>query len=299
MVESLKRGYAFMIEAWRMARADPDLLKPSLYTLLAGLVVTPIGFVPMALSVYFLSERTYGQVVTGFFAALLFCALVAVGYLFSAMTVYLAFGYLAEGDGRLDRARALLRSRWQDILGLAGAELVTGLLGPVITRKRSRTGDPQAAIWDEDAEVALPILVIESLGLKEVLARVDQISRGRLLNPEAHQVGVRLVATAIDLVLGGVGIVGGTFLSVSLIRASNGAAAGVIGGLGAGVLVTSLFILAAVVVAAYAGAVYRTCLYLWARDAGLAQHEGQDQEVSAPAPLASALAPHLKSVEAQ
>src|SRR5512146_3414014 len=137
MVDSLKRGYAFWIQAWRMARTDPDLLKPSLYTLLAGLVVLLIGLIPIAGSVLLFSGRTYGLVVTGFFAALLFLALLCTGAIFSAMNVYLVYGYLAEGDGRLDRAWGFVKLHWLDLLGLSVAGLTTDLLGWAVQRWRT------------------------------------------------------------------------------------------------------------------------------------------------------------------
>ena len=48
-MQSFSRGWQFLKQAWQMAAADKDLIKPSIYTLFAGAIVSMIGIVPMVL----------------------------------------------------------------------------------------------------------------------------------------------------------------------------------------------------------------------------------------------------------
>ncbi len=314
MVDSLKRGYAFLIQAWRMARTDPDLFKPSVYTLLAGLIFLIIGLIPIAGSVLLFSGRTYGQVVTGFFAALLFLSMICAGSILSAMNVYLVYGYLAEGDGRVKGAWDFIRRNWLDLLGLSVAALTTDLMGWAVQRWRApgaaaakrhtaRAGgtsghaDPasdassaQESIWSQAALLALPAMVIEDLSLKDGLLRGRQIMRDRLLPIDPGFIGLRPFNLLAGLILGALGIAAGLGVGLKLVLAANKVSLGVIGGLAAGLLIGSVFLMAAVVLAGFTSRAYQTCLYLWARDVELAQHESQ-AEASPPAPLAAVLSP--------
>ena len=46
-MESFSRGWAFLKQAWQMAFKDKDLLKPSIYALIVGALVSMIGIVPI------------------------------------------------------------------------------------------------------------------------------------------------------------------------------------------------------------------------------------------------------------
>ena len=47
-MESLARGWGFLKQSWQMAKDDRDLIKPSIYALFAGFIVSIIFIVPMA-----------------------------------------------------------------------------------------------------------------------------------------------------------------------------------------------------------------------------------------------------------
>ena len=46
-MQSLTRGWSFLQEAWQMAFKDNDLIKPSIYSMIVGFVITIIGIVPL------------------------------------------------------------------------------------------------------------------------------------------------------------------------------------------------------------------------------------------------------------
>ena len=56
-MDHFKRGITFLQQIWRMAREDPDLLKPSLYALAAGLALSLICLIPIALSLVVPGEQ--------------------------------------------------------------------------------------------------------------------------------------------------------------------------------------------------------------------------------------------------
>jgi len=292
-MDRLKRGIAFWVQAWQMAKADPDLLKPSLYAAIAGLIVTVVGIVLIVGSVLLLGDRSLGHVVTGFFGVLLVFALLAVGYVFSAMTVYLVYGYLAEGDGRLDQAWAIVRRDWLDILSLAAASALISLLKSAARGRGRDVGRNLLAgvidtVWTEAAYLVLPVMVIEDLNLKNGMLRVIQIVREHLLLVGLSTVGVRLVNGLIGLVLWIAGAAAGTAAGMGVANAFGAGTRATIAGIAVGVLVASLFILASAIASSYSATAYHTCLYLWARDVERARAEGE-AESAAPTPLAVAL----------
>jgi hypothetical protein len=102
-MESLKRGFGFLKQSWQMALADWDLIKPSILALVAGFIVTLFGSIPVILAFVIFGDSIFGRVIGGVLGAVLIFVQYTVTYIFSAMTIYLIFGYLGEGDGRMDR----------------------------------------------------------------------------------------------------------------------------------------------------------------------------------------------------
>jgi hypothetical protein len=299
-MDRLKRGVAFLVQAWRMARADPDLLKPSIYALIVGAVVTLVGLIPIIFSVILFSDRSFGQVLTGFFVVLLLFAQMVVGYVFSAMTVYLVYGYLAEGDGDLKKACAIVRRDWPDLLALAAASTLVNLIKSAARRKRNSPSNLLAgvlgAVWTEATYLVLPAMVIEDLGLVDGIRRVSQIVRDQLLLVGVSLVGVRLVNGLIGVGLGILGAGIGAAVGFGLANLSSNSLGGMVMGIGLGLFLTSLFIMASVVIGSYTATAYHTCLYLWARDVEMARQSGAVDAsmgavewTDAPGPLAAVL----------
>ncbi|MEW5941553.1 MAG: hypothetical protein AB1750_17955, partial [Chloroflexota bacterium] len=181
-MEAFRRGWSFLKQAWQMAFKDKDLLKPSLYALVAGGVVSVLGIVPIVGAGMILgTEGTVAQVVLFALGALLVFSEFIVSYVFSAMTVYLIYGYLSEGDGRMDKAWAIVRRDFFDILTLAAASTVVNLIKGAANRNRNRGVGAAVAragaglldtLWTEAALLVLPAMVIDDLNLKKGLERV-------------------------------------------------------------------------------------------------------------------------------
>ncbi|MBN2149394.1 MAG: hypothetical protein JW726_18545 [Anaerolineales bacterium] len=293
-MESFKRGFAFLKQSWQMAMADKDLLKPSIYALIAGFIVTIIFIAPIALAGFILRDGRIGQVIYFILFALMAFVQYTVSYIFSAMTIYLIYGYLSEGDGRMDKAWAIVRRDLLDIMSLAAASTVVNIIKDAV-KGDSKSGIRRTianlinTVWTEATYLVLPIMVIEDINLKDGLKRATQIVKNNLLLVGISTVGVKAVTGLIGFILGAAGIGLGLGAGLGIISASGGALAGIIGGVSLGFLIAMPFILVATIVSSYTATAYHTCLYLWARDVEKAKETGQPIQIDAPAPLAAVL----------
>lgn len=294
-MQSLKRGFDFLKQSWQMALADRDLIKPSIFALLAGFVITIIGSIPVILAFVLFGERGYGQVIGYILGALLIFVQYAVAYVFSAMTIYLIYGYLSEGDGRMDKAWNIVKRDFLDILSLAAASTAVNLLKSMVRGKGKSAGRNFFAglidsIWTEATYLVLPAMVIEDIGLKDGLRRATHIVKNNLLLVGVSTVGVKAVTNLIGFLLGATGIGLGLGVGLGLISLSQGAVWGTISGIGLGVLIAAVFIVAATIIGSYTVTAYHTCLYLWAREVERSHQSGQPTAtIAAPAPLRAVL----------
>lgn len=300
-MQSFSRGWSFLTQAWGMAFKDRDLIMPSIYALGVGFVVSILGIIPIV-GVYLLfGQSGIGQFLTFVLGALMVFVNFVVTYIFSGMTAYLIFGYLSEGDGRMDKAWAIVRRDFFDILTLAAASTAVNMLKSLANRRNRRGGGNILAgivrsaagllevLWSEAVYLILPAMVIDDLNLKDGVTRVWEITKNNLLLIGISTVGVRWVTGLIGFGLGAIGAVIGFGIGFGLISVLGTGTAGLVIGIGLGAIVFFVFVLVASVISTYTGTAYHTCLYIWARDAEHAQALGQPIQVAAPAPLAAVL----------
>lgn len=297
-MQAFSRGWSFLQQAWGMAFKDKDLIKPSIYSLFVGMIVSVIGIIPIIGTAFLLGDSDLGNIVMFVFGAILVFVQFVVGYIFSAMTVYLIYGYLAEGDGRMDKAWAIVRRDFFDILTLAAVSTAVNLLRNAAQRNRRGgigAGVARAAtgllqtLWTEAAYLVLPAMVIDDLNLKNGLERVWKITKENLLLIGVSTVGVGWVTGLIGFVLGVIGAVLGFGVGYAIIAILGSEVLGLVIGIGLGALIFFTFVMVASVISSYTGTAYHTCLYLWARETEKAREAGQATAVAAPAPLAAVL----------
>jgi len=295
-MQSFSRGWSFLKEAWTMALKDKDLIKPSVYSLFVGFIVSVIFLIPMIGSALLFGDRgLVGQVLIFIIGVLLVFTQYSVGYIFSAMTIYLVYGYLAEGDGAMDKAWAIVRREWLNIISLAAASTAVNLL-KIAVRGKARNGGRNLlaglidTVWTEAAFLILPVMVIEDINLKDSIKRAGSIIKNNLLLVGISTVGVKAVNGLIGFLIGagGIALGFGAGLGIISLTGSN-SVAGMITGIGLGVVIAGILIMVATVVTSYTSTAYHTCLYLWARDVEKAQASGSASQVLAPAPLAAVL----------
>ena len=298
-MESFSRGWQFLKQAWQMAFKDKDLLKPSIYALVVGMIVSVIGIIPILIAAFLFNGSQFGNIVMGVLGAIMIFVQFVVSYVFSAMTVYLICGYLAEGDGRMDKAWAVVRRDFFDILTLAAASTVVNVLKNAANSRRGRGGivsgiargttNLLSALWTEASYLILPAMVIDDLNLKNGMQRILNITKQNLLLIGISTVGVRWVTGLIGFVLG----FGGFLIALAI----GGGAVYLTGDINVISILAIAFaafifftlIMVASVITSYTTTAYHTCLYIWAREVEKAQVAGQPMQVAAPGPLAAVL----------
>jgi hypothetical protein len=298
-MQSFSRGWAFLKQAWSMAFKDKDLLKPSIYALVAGMIVSVIGVIPLAIGYFFISGNSVGNFVMFIMGGILVFAQFVVTYVFSGMTIYLIYGYLTEGDGRMDKAWAIVIRDFFDILTLAAASTVVNMLKTAAQRNkknsfaaslaRSATGLLET-LWTEAALLVLPAMIIDDLNLKDGMQRVWKITKENLLLVGISTVGVRWVTGLISFIFNAIGFAIAFAIGGGAAFISSGSTAISIAGVVIGALIFFTFVMVASVFSSYTNTAYHTCLYIWAREVETAKAHDSSVPVSAPAPLAAALA---------
>jgi membrane-anchored glycerophosphoryl diester phosphodiesterase (GDPDase) len=297
-MEAFGRGWNFLKQAWQMAFKDKDLLKPTLFALVVGGIVSVIGIIPIIGAALLLPDSSIGNLIMIVLGAILVFVQFIVSYVFSGMTVYLIYQFLTEGDGKMSDAWAVVRRDFLDLLTLAAASTVVNMLKNAANR--NRRGGVGAAVaragtglletlWTEAALLVLPAMVIDDLNLKKGLERVWNITKNNLLLVGISTVGVKWVTGLIGFVLAVIGAAIGFAIGGGLAYIAGDATVTAIG-IGIGVMIFFFFIMIASVISSYTTTAYHTCLYIWARDVETAKEQGKATErIAAPAPLAAVL----------
>lgn len=299
-MESFSRGWSFLKQAWQMAFTDKDLIKPSIYALIVGTIVSVLGAIPIIIVAIFLGDAgRVGQFILAVMGAFLVFLNFVVSYVFSGMTVYLIYEYLTKGDGQMSTAWSIVRRDFFDLVTLAAVSTGVNLLKNAAQRNRRRGGIAAGLIsaaagllevlWTEAAFLILPAMVIEDMNLSNAAKRVAQIVKENLLLVGISTVGVRTVTGLIGFILGSSGAVLGFVVGYGIITVLGTETLGLVFGIGLGVLIFLMFTMVANVISTYTSTAYHTCLYLWARNVEVAQTAGQPIRVAAPAPLAAVL----------
>jgi len=298
-MQSFSRGWSFLQQAWQMAFKDKDLIKPSIYALIAGTIVSAIGAIPIIIVAIFLGDAgRFGQIVLAVMGAFLVFLNFVVSYVFSGMTVYLIYEYLTQGDGRMSTAWSIVRRDFFDLVTLAAVSTGVNVLKNAARRNRrggiaagliSAAAGLLEVLWTEAAFLILPAMVIEDMNLTNAAKRVAQIVKDNLLLVGVSTVGVRAVTGLIGVLLGLGGAVLGFGIGYGVIAVFGTGTLGLIFGIGLGVLIFLMFTMVANVISTYTSTAYHTCLYLWARNVEVSQRTDQPIRVTAPAPLAAVL----------
>ena len=298
-MQSFSRGWSFLKQAWGMAFKDKDLLKPSVYALIVGMIVSIIGIIPIIIVAVTIGDYQIGRVIMGILGAILMFAQFVVSYVFSAMTIHLIYGYLTKGDGRMNEALAIVRRDFFDILTLAAVSTLVGMLRNMAQNNRKNNifaGILRTvlraveALWTEAALLVLPAMVIDDLNLKDGLARIVNITKNNLLLIGISSVGVRWVTGLIGFIFGIIGFAIAFAIGGGAAYVSGGNTVISIVGIVIAALIFFAFVMVASIFSSYTNTAYHTCLYIWAREVETAKAEGSTVQVRAPAPLALALA---------
>ncbi|MBI2976285.1 MAG: hypothetical protein HYY33_04985 [Chloroflexi bacterium] len=298
MFQSLSRGWGFLKQAVSMVAKDRDLIKPSIMAFFANAAVGIVFAVPMVAAAILLggNDNVVGRVVLGGLGAIMLFVQYTVSYIFSGMTVYLIYGFLSEGDGRMDKALAIIRRDILDIMSLAAASAVVKMLQNALRGRDSRgrvnpigglLAGVLEAVWTTATYFVLPAMIIEDLNLPAALKRATYMIKNNLLLVAVSEIGVSAITGFAGFI-----VVAGSIVAAVGLAAGLGALgeAALIVGIVLGVALVALVIAATTVASSYITTAYHTCLFIWAREAEKAQVQGQSvAAVRAPAPIAAVL----------
>ena len=297
-MQSFSRGWSFLQQAWQMAFKDRDLIKPSIYALIVGTIVSVIGSIPIILVAFLLGDTArVGQIILAVMGAFLVFINFVITYVFSGMTAYLIYEYLTQGNGRMSTAWSIVRRDFFDLVTLAAVSTGVNLLKNAARKNRrgvaagliSAAAGLLEVLWTEAAFLILPAMVIEDMNLSSAARRVAQIVKENLLLVGVSTVGVRAVTGLLGFLLGFGGAVFGFVVGYGVIAILGSGTLGLVLGIGLGVVIFLLFTMVGNVIGTYTSTAYHTCLYLWARNVEVAQRTDQPIRVAAPAPLAAVL----------
>ncbi|HTP02054.1 MAG TPA: hypothetical protein VMJ64_11830 [Anaerolineales bacterium] len=301
-MQSISRGWLFLKEAWQMAFKDKDLIQPSIFAVIVGFIVSVAGLIPLiGAALLFGDSGPVGRAIFFIIGAILVFVQYVVGYVFSGMTVYLIYGYLAEGDGRMDKAWSKVQREFWNIISLAAVSALINVLTREARNNRNRRSPVGAfggliagllqSVWTEASYLILPAMMIEDANLVNGVKRATQIIKDNLLLIGVSTVGVKWVTGAISFVLGLAGLVIGVAVGGGLIAVLGTSTAPLVVGVALGALIFFAFVMVASVISSYTMTAYNTCLFLWARDVEKARAESANSaipvQLPAPAPLAA------------
>jgi hypothetical protein len=298
MWNSLRRGFGFLGQAAGMATKDPDLLKPSVYSLIVGAVAAVVLAVPTLVLTFLLQDSKLGGIILLVMLFITFFIQFAITYIFAGMTVRLVYDYLTQGDGRMDRAWDVVRRDFFDILTLAAVSALVKVVESMANSRRGRNRNAMGGIaallasilnrvWTVATYFILPAMIIEDLDLSRGIKRATQVIKDNLLLVGVAEIGVGSVIGLIGFLLIVLGIALGVGLFFLIASLADWATTAVVIGAAAGILLGAAVVIVVLVLSSYVTTAYHTCLFVWAREVEQARAQGvPDARVAAPAPLA-------------
>ena len=281
LMDTLRRGWAFLRESVLMAFRDRDLVLPSLFAVLTTVVL--LGGLALILYATGALERLSGDdeglTPTGW-AVLVAASFVAylVTYFFAGMTVHLVDVHLRGQDARLGEACADCVRNFGGIALLALVSVVVSLLLSAVRGRRGggvrgAAADAAGRAWMAATYLILPIMILEDSSFPAAAERATHLHRHNVLQIVTGEMSLMIATRILSGLVTAIAI---AQLILAYFLAPTMLTVAIVGAL-------LLFVLAAAFDAYVRTALY-TCLYLWAM-----AMEAVDETVPAPAPLRPAL----------
>jgi len=281
MFENIFKGFSFIKESFSLIVKDADVIKPSFYSIFAGVFFTILSIIIM-----FLLQSGLGS--GGFFyifAFFIFLGNYFISYFFTGMTAFLVYDYFKDGDATMSEAWAATKKNALTIFYLAIistiVNIILGILRGRSNRDRNVTGGISGMIigfiekaWTVATYFMIPAIVIEDRDLKSAVERATSIIKRNLLPIGVGEIAVGLVTGFLSVI----GFVIAIVIGLSLATVSPLIA----------ILVAAILIVIIIALSMYITTAYHTCLFLWARNVEDAK-AGVPGTIKPPAPIAGAL----------
>lgn len=276
-------GFNFIEQAFKMLKEDHNLLKPSLYSLGANLVVFIILGIGLIIA-YALSRGNNTVLYVGLFLVL--TATYFVTYFFSSMTIHLIYQYLTTGRSSMEQAWTATKTKSGPILTVAAiSAFFTTLRQFAVDNRRGIWGIVAIVIlriietvWTAYTFFVLPLIMIENLTVGPAVKRATAIVKNNLVVIGVGYIGIGLISRLIGFVVFVVAGLVAFAIFLSLVKINM---------ILAFALALGLFVLAMAGLSAlntYLRLAYYTTLVVWARDV-----ERMGVGAPAPAPLRTVL----------
>jgi len=279
--DRMARGWGFIKEAFAMARDERVLLKPSLYSVFAGIVYWVLW-----LGIFIGADVDFDSGAGKVMGAVATFGSFAIFYFFMGMTVNMVDVHVKGGQPTLAEAYADAKQNFGAILFLALISTIVELIAKGARRGARENGGIAAVVmsmlasiieslWTMLAFLLLPAIIIEDASLSDSLRRVRDISKGNIMQIAIGDIGVRMVTNLIGIVV--------LILLYAVLHISFGVLGGTAGtvlGVTLGGTILCLFC----AFSSYLRMAYYTCLYIWAADL-----RDQGPTAKAPLPIAKVL----------
>jgi len=282
MFENIFKGFSFIKESFSLIMKDADVIKPSFYSIFAGVFFTILSVIIM-----FLLQSGLGSGnLLYIFAFFILLGNYFISYFFTGMTAFLVYDYFKDGDATMSEAWAATKKNTLTIFYLAiisaVVNVILGILRGRTRRDRGVGGGLSGMIigfiekaWTVATYFMIPAIVIEDRDLKSAVERTSSIIKNNLLPIGVGEIAVGLVTGFLSAFSIAIAIVFG----ISLISVTGPLLA---------ILVAAILIVIIIALSMYVTTAYHTCLFLWARNVEDSK-AGVSGTVKPPAPIAGAL----------
>ena len=281
MFENIFKGFSFIKESFSLIMKDSDVIKPSFYSIFAGIFFTILSVIIM-----FLLQSGSGW--GNFFYIFAFFILLGnyfISYFFTGMTAFLVYDYFKDGDATMSEAWAATKKNALAIFYLAIISAIVNIILGILrgrTRKDRSVGGGLSGMiigfiekaWTVATYFMIPAIVIEDRDLKSAVERASSIIKNNLLPIGVGEIAVGFVTGLLSVI----GFVIAIVIGISLASVSPLIA----------ILVAAILIVIIIALSMYVTTAYHTCLFLWARNVEDAK-AGISGTIKPPAPIAGAL----------
>ena len=261
---------------------DRDVIKPSFYSIFAGVFFTILSVI-----ILFLLQSGLGSGNLFYiFAFVIFLGNYFISYFFTGITAFLVYDYFKDGDATMSEAWAATKKNILTIFYLAiisaVVNVILGILRGRTRRDRGVGGGLSGMIigfiekaWTVATYFMIPAIVIEDRDLKSAFERASSIIKNNLLPIGVGEIAVGIVTAFLSAF----GIAIAILIGISLLSVTGPLLA---------ILVAGILIVIIIALSMYVTTAYHTCLFLWARNIEDAK-VGMPGTIKPPAPIAGAL----------
>jgi hypothetical protein len=282
-MQSIKHAFQFIGASFSLALKHTQLQEPWLTLGIGSLVILFTWFIPTALVAGFLGLVPWGLALTGLLAVCVLFNLWVWGEMVALLT--------ARGMNAIDQnpeTEAL--SNWQFLKNHGMTIFTLALVKPVLwlgqaikqlfTPKANPVNDRN--LWLKAHTLALPVIAIDTLSLKETLTRLQQIVKDNLLPIRERLVRVRLIAGVIQFLFMAAGIFLAFWLGVKLAGPEVVNPWQRILAVGIAMLVAWVPTFLGILFSSFTRACYATALYQWVQNGETARSTGNAETTQPP-----------------